>query len=1206
MASLLLRLFHSDYFSPHLALSYLRTYSDNIGITYYLVSQLETAFPPEEVEFYWAQLCHLLITKPSESRALECFILRRCEESVHVALFTLWHFQASLYDLSSQPHTASFQICQRIFNKCQRILFDDPLRASSSSPYGASSARPAPEKISPHNPLASIVGIGAVLASVPGMPRLADVSGRIAIEQARKKPDSTDGAFTTRAPADEAQDDDGADLVANDDDDDDDEAVDAAANVAADDSAGEDGEGAERSASASASVKPSSASATNGASRSAALHRTAAAPMVRAGTMPTTIDGAHSGAGSAQPTSGGPLASTDRPRQQQNPFATFAAGFNDFKDKAAAAVGEVFGQAEAGPLQRKAPVDPPAWHRQGSANRNAAFAKKAASSKSVPNLVAARGSLSAFSSSAALASDSQAQREAMLALYDRDARRRLLRSNYCRAQTQFLLTLQDISARLLLLPKPARLSALRAELTALNHKLPAEVCFPVWCTADERDSSGSSGHGHGHGQDPATAKSSSRQPRRHHRVIRINPGEAVVLNSADRVPYLLNVEVLNNDLDFDPDRRQNRETLRRLVTEEDQRRRKNASPADIPVIVADTLFDGPAGQANVNGGGRHAVDDDAVAERASDSRPGTPRRAITPRTGERGDPASSAGEGRSDTPQLEPSPRLPSTPLPAEDEEEIDLTEQAYGSDLAAFGEEKEPTSSDEEDDLAQRNKTHDAATWTYAREHGGVEAGKPSANRRKSFSLDEYSERMRTAAVMLSQLNKSTNASAQPMVNYGPSASSNAQGGWSSWILPTSWYGGGGGGSGSATTGEKSDIGQGTAGVNTHLHGSGEASRASIAGYERPSQVVGGSSRLLQADTDAIRKRIMQEMMALEEERTQRMRAGGKNLGRSRKSNKAPAPEDEEAVLRAVNKDDPSAAMLGESWAAKKARIRASSPYGHLPSWDVFSVIVKTGADLRQEQLAVQLINEFGRIWKETGSRCWVRYFRILATSESSGLMETITDAVSIHSVKKEAYARHTGDEKLSNYTLYDHFLNTYGEPSSAKFNKARDRFLESLAAYSIISYLLQIKDRHNGNILIDGEGHLIHIDFGFMLGISPGGVGFEAAPFKMPQEYIDILGGLESPKFEEFKQLMRSGFRDVRKHAERIIMLIELMAKDSNLPCFTLGDLTAANLRDRFQLALSQSQCDEFVDRLILSSAGSAFTRLYDMYQRLTEGVL
>lgn len=90
--------------------------------------------------------------------------------------------------------------------------------------------------------------------------------------------------------------------------------------------------------------------------------------------------------------------------------------------------------------------------------------------------------------------------------------------------------------------------------------------------------------------------------------------------------------------------------------------------------------------------------------------------------------------------------------------------------------------------------------------------------------------------------------------------------------------------------------------------------------------------------------------------------------------------------------------------------------------------------------------------------------------------------------------------------------------------------------------------RKRHNGNILIDGQGHIIHIDFGFMLSNSPGSLGFEMAPFKLTQEYIDILGGTLSELFEEFRNLMKDTFLALRKHHERIITLVEIMERGTH----------------------------------------------------------
>ncbi|XP_077284386.1 phosphatidylinositol 4-kinase beta fwd [Arctopsyche grandis] len=293
-------------------------------------------------------------------------------------------------------------------------------------------------------------------------------------------------------------------------------------------------------------------------------------------------------------------------------------------------------------------------------------------------------------------------------------------------------------------------------------------------------------------------------------------------------------------------------------------------------------------------------------------------------------------------------------------------------------------------------------------------------------------------------------------------------------------------------------------------------------------------------------------------------------------------------------NTKDPSAQALKELWSEKELRVRASSPYGQLADWKLLGAIVKCGDDLRQELLASQLLQALQALWEQEHVPLRLHPCRIVCLSDDSGLISPLVNTVSLHQIRRQ-----------SGLSLRGYLQREHGPPTAERFMRAQTCFVRSAAAYALASYLLQLKDRHNGNILLDVEGHLIHIDFAFILSISPKNLGFETSPFKLTNEIVEVMDGEESDMFSYFKILMLQGLVAARKHQDRLLHIVEVMRPGGQLACLRSGG-AVRGLRARLHSGRTEAQLAALIDSLVHSALTSISTRLYDKYQYITNGIL
>ncbi|KAM3088233.1 Phosphatidylinositol (PI) 3-kinase [Clarireedia jacksonii] len=248
------------------------------------------------------------------------------------------------------------------------------------------------------------------------------------------------------------------------------------------------------------------------------------------------------------------------------------------------------------------------------------------------------------------------------------------------------------------------------------------------------------------------------------------------------------------------------------------------------------------------------------------------------------------------------------------------------------------------------------------------------------------------------------------------------------------------------------------------------------------------------------------------------------------------------------------------------------------------YQVIFKTGDDLRQDQLVIQIITLMDQLLRKENLDLKLSPYKILATGATAGAVQFVPSMTLQGIVNK-----YKGNAVLN-------YLKSHNPDDGAPLGvrkEALDVFVKSCAGYCVITYLLGVGDRHLDNLLLAPDGHFFHADFGFILGRDPKPF---APAMKLCKEMVDGMGGSMSEHYPQFKQYCFTAYTTLRKSSNLILNLFSLMV-DANIPDIKLEpDKVVLKVKERFHLELSEEDAIRHFERLIEDSANAIFPVVID----------
>jgi hypothetical protein len=187
---------------------------------------------------------------------------------------------------------------------------------------------------------------------------------------------------------------------------------------------------------------------------------------------------------------------------------------------------------------------------------------------------------------------------------------------------------------------------------------------------------------------------------------------------------------------------------------------------------------------------------------------------------------------------------------------------------------------------------------------------------------------------------------------------------------------------------------------------------------------------------------------------------------------------------------------------------------------------------NVRQDQIMMHIINLINIIIKkDLGIDLSLITYNILPISHNSGIIEIVDNADTIYYIQQKLKSN------ILNYMLEKNDKMTIGE--------FRDKYIKSVAGYSVFTYLFGIGDRHLDNIMVNRDGRLFHIDFGFILGRDP---IFNNPGIRITPDMIDALGGIVSKNYIEFQKLSTDIYNSLRNNIDIFINMLTFLQKITN----------------------------------------------------------